>query len=212
MIHPEPTTESKTHPAPRSQRFLSTMDERRAALQRSLAPIASSSTDLVCEFGSGHGHFLVAYAQANPSAVCVGVDIDPDRVARAHRKQARAKLGHLHFLQADAGLFLDVLPAGIVFSRVFILFPDPWPKKRHHKHRLIQTAFLHELRRRATDHTRVYFRTDHAHYFESAQAVFAQHPAWQLVDEPWPFEHETVFQSRAESYRSLVAQPRPPAS
>ena len=41
--------------------------------------------------------------------------------------------------------------------------------------------------------------------------MFERHVGWQLVDEPWPFEHETVFQSRATSYRSLVARPRPAA-
>src|SRR4051812_15579053 len=93
-----------------TQRFLATMAERRDVLQKSFAPIFSVSKEIVCEFGCGHGHFLVAYAQANPLTVCVGVDIDTDRVERANRKQARAKASRLHFLQADAGLFLETLP------------------------------------------------------------------------------------------------------
>ncbi len=189
-------------------RFLAAMVQRKATLQKSLAPIVSSAHEMVCEFGSGHGHFLVAYAEAHPLTVCVGVDIDTDRVARANRKQARAKAPCLHFLQADANLFLEMLPAGIGFSRVFILFPDPWPKKRHHKNRLIQPAFLDAVRRRSSERTRIYFRTDHTPYFEQAHAVFAGHAAWQIVDEAWPFEYETVFQRRAASFHSLVAQPR----
>ena len=192
----------------RTPRFLATMAARRGALQKSLEPIFSASKDIVCEFGSGHGHFLVAYAQANPLAVCVGVDIDSNRVERANRKQVRAKASHLHFLQADASLFLEMLPEGVNFSRVFILFPDPWPKKRHHKNRLIQSAFLDEVGRRSADRTRLYFRTDHTPYFEQAHGIFTRHAAWQMVDEPWPFEYETVFQSRAESFHSLVARPQ----
>jgi tRNA (guanine-N7-)-methyltransferase len=194
--------------AVRTERFLTTMAERRSALAQSLAPIYSRSKEIVCEFGSGHGHFLVAYAHANPLSVCVGVDIDSNRVERATRKQVRARASRLHFLQADAGLFLEMLPADVTISRVFILFPDPWPKKRHHKNRLIQPAFLAEVRRHSTDCTRLYFRTDHAAYFEQAQSVFAQHAAWQIVDEPWLFEYETVFQSRAASFHSLVARPK----
>lgn len=201
---PPPTAEA---PA-RSQHFLTKLDERRATLLRTLTPIIAVAKELVVEFGSGHGHFLVAYAQAHPTEACVGVDIDPNRVERANRKQVRAKAARLHFLQADAGLFLEVLPANVTFKEVFILFPDPWPKKRHHKHRLIQPAFLDKISSRATENTRIFFRTDHTPYFENARATFEQHPNWRLVDEPWAFEHETVFQSRAASFHSLVARPR----
>ncbi len=191
-----------------TERFLATMARRREALQKSIAPIVSSSKEMVCEFGSGHGHFLVAYAEANPLTVCVGVDLDSNRVERAHRKQIRAKATRLHFLQADASLFLEMLPDDVSFSRVFILFPDPWPKKRHHKNRLIQPTFLDKVRRHSMDRTRIYFRTDHTPYFEQAQTIFARHAAWQIVDEPWPFEYETVFQRRAASFHSLIARQR----
>lgn len=209
-----PAAAPSTPPAnsARSPRFLATLGERKDGLQRALAPIFSATTEFVCEFGSGHGHFLVAYAKAHPTDVCVGVDIDPNRTERANRKQVRAKASRLHFIQADAGLFLQMLPAAASFRRVFILFPDPWPKKRHHKHRLIQTAFLDELRRRSSAHTRIYFRTDYAPYFENALNCFTRHAGWEIAEEPWPFEHETVFQSRADSFQSLVAKPRRGAS
>src|SRR3954468_8066845 len=83
----------------RTARFLVAMAERKAALEQSLAPVFSASKEIVCEFGSGHGHFLVAYAHAHPSSVCVGVDIDSNRVDRATRKQVRANASRLHFLQ-----------------------------------------------------------------------------------------------------------------
>lgn len=192
----------------RTRQFLSVMEERKTILQRSLAQIFPQPSKFVCEFGCGHGHFLVAYAQAHPSTLCVGLDIERDRIERATRKQQRAKAAQLHFVHADASLFLETLPDGAICSEVFILFPDPWPKKRHHKHRLIRPEFLDQIRRRATDATRIFFRTDYEPYFEEAHATFDQHPGWQIVDEPWAFEHESVFQSRAASYRSLVARPR----
>jgi tRNA (guanine-N7-)-methyltransferase len=195
----------------REDRYHSIIHERKKSLTQLLTTIFPHPRNFVCEFGSGHGHFLVAYAQAHPNAPCIGVDIESDRVARAQRKQERAKATHLHFVQADARLFLEVLPAGAMFDAVYILFPDPWPKKRHHKHRLIQPSFLDVLRRHSTANTRLYFRTDFEPYFAEALAVFEQHAAWQVTDEPWPFEHETVFQRRAKSYRSLVARIRPAA-
>ncbi len=185
------------------------MEERRRSLQRSLDHIFPTPREFVCEFGCGHGHFLVAYAQSHPATLCVGLDIESDRIERAKRKQERAKAAHLHFLQADARLFLEILPTEATFSDVYILFPDPWPKKRHHKHRLIQSVFLEKIRQHATNTTRIFFRTDYSSYFEDAREIFARHHGWQLVDEPWPFEYETVFQSRATSYQSLVARHRP---
>lgn len=169
--------------------------------------LAGAST-FVWEVGCGHGHFLAAYARAHPEQPCIGVDIASDRIARAVRKRDRAQLTHLHFVQGDARVFLEALPAAATVSRVFILFPDPWPKLRHHKHRILQPAFLTRLRERVGSGSRLYFRTDFEPYFVEARATAASSPGWRLVDEPWPFECETVFQQRAERHSSFVAAPR----
>jgi tRNA (guanine-N7-)-methyltransferase len=163
------------------------------------------------EIGSGHGHFLAAYASAHPEKLCIGIDIVSERVERAVRKRDRAALKNLHFLRAEARLFLQVLPADAQVSEVFILFPDPWPKLRHHKHRILQPEFLVALARHATHDCRLYFRTDHRAYFDSACGVVAVSGHWKLLDAPWPFEFETVFQSRAKHHQSFIACLRRPA-
>ena len=109
--------------------------ERREALREVLGRILGPESRFVWEIGSGHGHFLAAYARTHPGKVCVGIDIASDRVARADRKRERALLGNLHFIRADAEDFLASMPDGARFTAVFILFPDPWPKRRHHKNR-----------------------------------------------------------------------------
>jgi tRNA (guanine-N7-)-methyltransferase len=122
------------------------------------------------------------------------------------RKRDRAKLAHLHFLQAEAALFLEALPATARFSTLFILFPDPWPKLRHHKHRILQPEFLTAAAAHAAPGCQLCFRTDHLPYFQSALGVARAHPDWRITEEPWPFEHETVFQSRAASFHSFIAR------
>jgi len=92
---------------------------------------------------------------------------------------------------------------------VFVLFPDPWPKRRHHKNRLISPAFLNLLSTKALPDIRLFFRTDYEPYFDAAATVILEHPDWTLVKEPWPFEYSTVFQARAASYYSFVAALRP---
>jgi tRNA (guanine-N7-)-methyltransferase len=77
---------------------------------------------------------------------------------------------------------------------------------RHHKHRIIQPEFLSHAARRAANDSRLCFRTDSEPYFSHAYRVLGAHPAWQLSPEEWPFEFCTVFQSRARSFRSLIAR------
>jgi tRNA (guanine-N7-)-methyltransferase len=181
--------------------------QRRETLQTAFAKIFQpGTTAFTWEIGCGHGHFLTAYAQTHPEKLCVGIDLASDRIARAIRKRDRARLADLHFIQAEARFFLEALPPEVRFSDVFILFPDPWPKLRHHKHRILQPAFLDAVANRMGEGARLLFRTDHEPYFQDAVAVVDAHRAWRRVEEPWPFEFETVFQSRAPSYHSLIAR------
>jgi len=182
--------------------------QRRTALSDILAGIIPTSAPFVWEVGCGHGHFLTAYAAAHPDELCIGVDITKDRIDRGLRKRDRAKLANLHFIHAEAGVFLDSLPKTAIFSSIFVLFPDPWPKRRHHKNRLLQPDFLAAVAARARAGAGLYFRTDFEPYFKDAEASIREHPAWELVSEPWPFEQVTVFQSRAASHHSLVARRR----
>lgn len=209
----------------RTAQFLAMMEARRRDLRARqtaiLGPLSGpSSTRFTWEIGCGHGHFLTAYAQTHPNEVCIGIDIVSERIERALRKRDRAQLANLHFIHAEARLFLETLPAGASFSRLFILFPDPWPKLRHHKHRIMQPDFLTAVAKRAGEGARLYFRTDFTPYYDDTKAVISAHPDWSIVNhdrefipepvaESWPFEHETVFQARASSYHSLIARPRP---
>jgi tRNA (guanine-N7-)-methyltransferase len=184
------------------------MQQRKKDLADQLAPLFADPKPFVWEVGSGHGHFLTAYAQAHQDQLCIGIDLIGDRIVRGTRKRDRAKLPNLHFIHAEARLFLEMLPPTATIATVFILFPDPWPKTRHHKNRIIQTEFLSQLRTRMAPTGHLYFRTDFEPYFAAARATLTSHPDWQLCDSPWAFEHETVFQHRAQSYHSLVARPR----
>ncbi len=187
-------------------KYLSIIDSRKSELRRDLDAILPGKADFVWEVGCGHGHFLTAYAEAHPDRVCIGIDLIGERVERACRKRDRAKLDNLHFIQAEARLFLETLPETSRFREVFILFPDPWPKLRHNKHRILQPAFLESAAAHATADCPLYFRTDFTGYYESARQVLSSDRHWKLSDEPWPFEFATVFQQRAETFHSLIAR------
>jgi tRNA (guanine-N7-)-methyltransferase len=190
----------------RTAAYRAEMIRRRADLAVTLEGILPNALPFVWELGCGHGHMLTAYAHAHPERVCIGVDIASDRIARAVRKRDRAQLSNLFFLHAEARLFLEAMPSHAKLGAVFILFPDPWPKSRHHKHRILQPSFLSAAAERAAPACRLYFRTDHRPYFDDAEAAVRGHDAWRIVDEKWPFEFETVFQSRAPNFHSLIAR------
>ncbi len=195
------------HNEARTAQHWETVAGRRSVLKETFARLLPKDKPFLWEVGSGHGHYLTAYAAAHPHELCIGIDIAKDRVARGSRKQARAKLANLHFLHADSADFLAALPETARFSDIYILFPDPWPKRRHEKNRLIQNNFLKEVAQRAGQGSRIYFRTDHKGYYKSAAAVFAASPDWRVLPEvPWPFELETIFQSKADSFQSLTAE------
>lgn len=195
------------HPAPPSPEHLANQRERIDALRRAIPAALAGRTTFTLEVGSGHGHFLAGYAGAHPERLCVGIDLLLDRHQRAERKRDRAALANLLFFRADAADFLAALPADARFDDVFVLFPDPWPKRRHHKNRLIQPGFLSAVAARACPHVRLHFRTDDPQYFAAAKAIVAAHPDWQLdAHAAWPFELPTVFQQRASSYQSWIAK------
>lgn len=190
--------------------FLQRVAERRTALATELAALLppASGRRLVWEVGCGHGHFLVRYATEFPETACFGVDICSDRIARGQKKARRAQLPQCHFIRAEAREFLHALPAGVRIDEVWVLFPDPWPKKRHHKNRVLQPEFFEAIAHRVGEGGKLYFRTDFPAYFEAVAAFLPELKTWQLApaDTPWPLEHETVFQARAEhGYQSLIA-------
>jgi Predicted S-adenosylmethionine-dependent methyltransferase len=187
-------------------------DQRLAALREGFFPRLplESGRPLTLEIGCGHGHYLTAFAEARPDEYCVGIDLLADRIERAERKAKRAGLANLAFVQAEASLFLEALAAfsaarektlpPVRLRRVFVLFSDPWPKRRHWKHRVMQPALLDALATLAAPGATLHFRTDHPEYFVFARDVVTAHSRWRLAtpeEEPWPFEYVSVFEERA---------------
>ena len=197
-------------PGPREARFASMAAARLHELEETTRNLFSGMETCVLEIGCGHGHLLTAYAEAHPEKTCIGIDIIADRITRANRKKNRARLPNVHFINTSAEDFFAVFPTQISISELFIFFPDPWPKRRHHKNRLMQAEFLSKLSHWVTPSSRLYFRTDDLPYFTATEAILSAHPEWSIHPSPWAFEFTTVFQARASSHYSLVAAPLKP--
>ena len=120
---------------------------------------------LELEIGSGKGTFLVQQARAMPEVNYVGVEYAAAFWRHAADRCRRHGLQNVRALHADARTFVQWHCADAIFRQVHIYFPDPWPKKRHNKRRLIQESFLRELHRTLTPDAAVRIVTDHDDYF-----------------------------------------------
>ncbi|MCC5833711.1 MAG: tRNA (guanosine(46)-N7)-methyltransferase TrmB [Opitutales bacterium] len=202
MTQPSPSqTNQASEPA-----YLQRRQERIRQLAAELSDRYPSPQRLTLEAGCGHGHFLTAFAENHPHAQCMGVDLVSKRIRKALNKRDKRDLNNLHFMKGSLHEWLQALPAEHALERIFMLFPDPWPKKRHHKHRMLQPELLSALAQRATPNCRLHFRSDHAANFAWAVEQVVQHPSWEIqTKEPWPFEHSSFFQELMVKYESFTA-------
>jgi len=153
------------------------------------------------EIGYGGGEHLVRQAAAHPEIGFIGAETFENGVAKLLAAIANQGLGNIRLLMDDALRLIAALSdAGI--DRVFILFPDPWPKQRHHKRRVVSTRTLAELARVMRDGAELHLATDHPDYLRwmlaaaTASADFewpARRPAdWRCPPSDWsPTRYQT---------------------
>lgn len=123
------------------------------------------------EIGSGKGTFLVAQAQAQPEVNFLGIEWARKFYRHAVDRIGRWGLRNVRIVRADAATFLrDFVPQESV-DCFHVYFPDPWPKKRHHKRRFLQSSNLEVLIRCLKPGGEIRIATDHADYFEQIREV-----------------------------------------
>jgi tRNA (guanine-N7-)-methyltransferase len=125
------------------------------------------------ELGCGDASFLVEYARRNPSHNFIGVERLLGRLQKLDRKGRRAELNNLRGVRIESSYFLQyLLPRGST-SALHIYFPDPWPKKKHHRHRLINGQFPVLAGAVLEPGGVVFLRTDDQEYFTQMTEVFS---------------------------------------
>jgi tRNA (guanine-N7-)-methyltransferase len=135
------------------------------------------------EIGSGKGGFLLRRARGHPEIRLLGIEWANRYYKYAADRMARWKLTNVRVMRADAKIFVTHhLPPGCL-DVLHIYHPDPWPKKRHHKRRLIQTDFIEAAVHALKPGGRMLVQTDHAEYFEQISSLLAGHTALGFI--PW---------------------------
>tara|TARA_B100001769_G_C22069923_1_gene575860 strand:+ start:89 stop:754 length:666 start_codon:yes stop_codon:yes gene_type:complete len=187
---------------------LKRQEARKSELAQLLKEALKSEERIVFEAGCGHGHWLTSYAMKAPEHCCLGIDLIASRIAKANNKKDKRSLNKLHFLKAELTEFLEVLPEYIRFQSIIFLFPDPWPKARHHKNRMIQYPLLELLAQKIAPGGKLFFRTDDRGYYDWTVEHLEASKVWAIdKDAEWIHEEATYFQDLMDSYYSVIAQP-----
>jgi len=147
------------------------------------------------DLGAGDGGFALEYARQHPEINLLAVERLLGRARKIEKRAARTGQKNLRVLRLEFGYTVRyLLPAGSI-SVAHILFPDPWPKRRHWPRRLMQPEFVRDVAAALGPGGELRFTTDHADYFETASRavreakVLTSAPVWD-----WSADPKTDFQ------------------
>lgn len=133
---------------------------------------------LVLEIGFGGGEALLELARRHPEWNFLGIEVYRPGIGKLLQRLAEEGIENVRVIMGDAVEVLEEI-AGGSFDRINIFFPDPWPKKRHHKRRLIQPPFVERLARKLKEGGLLHLATDWPDYAEQM---------WQAIEKSGQFE------------------------
>ena len=151
---------------------------------------------LVLEIGSGMGETTAAIAAEHPEADFLAVEVHGPGVGSLLNRIAAAGLANLRVIRHDA---VEILERGVpdgALAAVHVFFPDPWPKKRHHKRRLVQPGFVSLLARKLAPGGIVHLATDWPDYAQQIAEVFSNSDRFERAEGGFVHRPATKFEAR----------------
>ncbi|MEM9138723.1 MAG: tRNA (guanosine(46)-N7)-methyltransferase TrmB [Pseudomonadota bacterium] len=168
-----------------------------------LGALYPKASEIWLEIGFGGGEHLLAQAQANPDVQIIGAEPFINGVAKLLAAIERAGVTNLAVTDQDARHVMDVLPDGGI-ARAFLLYPDPWPKARHHKRRFVNPAQMDMLARVMAPGAHLRVATDIADYVRHSLQVLGKDARFEWTAqsprdwrEPWPDWPSTRYEAKA---------------
>ena len=135
------------------------------------------------DVGCGRGMYVIDAAAARPDVNYLGIEVVPKPFYIARERVAKRNLGNVRLLRGDAReFFAERVPTDSV-SVVHVQFPDPWPKKRHHKRRVVTNEFVVNVARVLRPDGKLHIATDIADYFDELLVIAESSGVFRLVSE-----------------------------
>ena len=157
------------------------------------------------EIGIGKGRFLLAAAEARPDTHFLGVEWANKYLRIAESRAHKRGLTNVRFARVDARELVErAIPSASV-SVYYVFYPDPWPKKRHHKRRFVRPETAEHLARTLVDGGKLHVGTDHEEYWEVIRTVLDRHAAFERLaefgDPTFPFPVDEPLTNFEAKYR-----------
>jgi tRNA (guanine-N7-)-methyltransferase len=162
----------------------------------SAAKVFGREAPLVLEIGSGMGEATAAMAAADPARDVLAVEVHTPGLGNLLRLVEAGGLTNVRVLEADAREVLRELLGPDSLDEVRVFFPDPWPKARHAKRRLVTPEFADLVASRLRPGGRLHVATDWASYAEQVLAVLGAHPSYEVVSRDRGARPVTRFEQR----------------
>jgi tRNA (guanine-N7-)-methyltransferase len=153
---------------------------------------------LVLEIGSGMGETTAAIAQAHPEADFIAAEVHGPGVGSLLNRIESLQLRNLRIIRHDAVDVLDKMIADASLAAIHLFFPDPWPKKRHHKRRLVQPEFAALAARKLAPGGTLHAATDWPDYAEHMEMVFSHEPLLDKANAGLVSRPATKFEARGK--------------
>ncbi len=153
---------------------------------------------LVLEIGSGMGETTAQIAQAHPEADFIAVEVHGPGVGSLLNRIAALGLSNLRVIRHDATEVLQHMIADDSLAAIHLFFPDPWPKKRHHKRRLVQPSFLSLMKEKLSAGGIVHLATDWPDYAGQIASVFLENAFFGKTESGFAQRPTTKFEMRGK--------------
>ena len=148
-----------------------------------MSRVFERSAPLVLEIGFGDGEALVEMSRSRASENFIGIDVHEPGIGHLILRLREEGLGNVRVMKGDAVELLARAFSDRQFDRICLFFPDPWPKKRHHKRRILQPAFVSLVAARLKPGGLFHFATDWQDYAEQALDMLQREPALENAAE-----------------------------
>ncbi len=147
-----------------------------------LEGLFAKESPIEIDIGCGKGRFLLSRAASYPDTNFIGIDRMNGRLGKLDRKIIRANLENVRLIKLEAAYVISELMPPNAISTYYIFFPDPWPKRKHHRRRLMSTDFLDALHRTLISGGTVNFSTDHLDYFDAGYKLLCNDKRFEEIE------------------------------
>lgn len=142
----------------------------------------NQNSELCVEIGCGNGHFLTDLALNNPDKNFIGIEIKIGRIVRCIEKKVKNNLKNIKYINNEAKFSLDFMFDDGSIDLIYMTFPDPWPKRKHHKNRLFSEIFLDSTFNKMKQGGLFVFITDHEEYFKYSRDILNKDIRFEKTD------------------------------